>query len=346
MSAAGSTRILAARLRNQHLTRPASLSPAALIAWFGAVQAQEFGPARWGVGQRIRGFDDAAVARAFDAGDIVRTHIMRPTWHFVAPEDLRWMQALTAERVRASGGSVRRAHGLDARLLSRAHRVIGRTLEGGRFLTRQELREALARAGIDAAGQKLAYIVMDAELEALICSGPMRGKQFTYALADERLPRSASKDRDEALAELARRFFQSHGPATLRDFVWWSGLRMGDARRAVDVAHLERLPHAGIDYWHTADALSARPVPSAHLLPIYDEYVNAYRDRGLLFERTPPSADSLFLHYVIVDGHYAGTWKPGASPGTIELRALRRLSRVEQAAIEAARVRHTAFHHG
>lgn len=348
MSADGLSRILAARLRNQHLARPGRVSVTNLVAWFGAMQAQEFGPARWGLGLRARGLRDAAIVRAFDAGAIVRTHAMRPTWHFVAPADLRWLQALTGPRVRAASASVLRANGLDARLLTRTRRTIARALEGGRHLTRQELRAALARAGIDASSQRLAYIVMDAELEALICSGPVRGRRFTYALVDERVPPAAARDRDEALGELATRYFQSHGPATVRDFVWWSGLTVAEARRAIDIARLTGWHEDGADYWHTA----ARPgriataALSAHLLPIYDEYLNAYRDRDLLFTRTSPGPDALFLHYLIVGGRYAGTWKPGRAPGEVDIRPAARLSRAETAAVDEARARHAAFHAG
>lgn len=344
MSAAGFSRVLGARLRNQRLARPGALSAAEVVAWFGAVQAQEYGPARWGVGQRGRGLTDAAVARAFETGEILRTHAMRPTWHFVAPADIRWLQALTGPRVRAASASVLRANELDARVLSRSRAAIVRALEGGRHLTRQELRAALARARIIASTQRLAYIVMDAELEALICSGPMRGKQFTYALVDERAPRAAAKDRDEALGELARRYFQSHGPATVRDFVWWSGLTVREARLAVDIARLVKRADEGVDYWSPSGArLPAVASPSAQLLPIYDEYVNAYRDRGLLFTGTAPAA-ALFQHYLIVDGTYAGTWKPAAGGSSAIEASARRLSAAQKAALGEAARRYAAFH--
>ena len=337
--------VIARRLTAQRLARPAAQSPAEIVAWFGAVQAQEYGPARWGVGQRGKGLTDTDVARAFDAGEILRTHAMRPTWHFVAPADLRWLQALTGPRVRAASASVLRANGLDARVLSRTRAVIGRALEVGAFLTRQEIRAALARARIIASAQRLAYIVMDAELEALICSGPVRGKQFTYALVDERAPRAPAKDRDAALGELARRYFQSHGPATVRDFVWWSGLTVREARLGIDIARLIRRTEDGVDYWMTPGArAAAAPAASAHLLPIYDEYVNAYRDRGLLFTKTVP-ADALFLHYLIIDGRYAGTWKPAANgSGAVVTSAGTRLSTAQKAALDGAAARYQAFH--
>ena len=338
--------MLAARLRNQRLARPIASSATEVVAWFGAVQAQEYGPARWGVGQRVKGRTDADVARAFDAGDILRTHAMRPTWHFVAPADIRWLQALTGPRVRAASASVLRANELDARVLSRSRAVIARALEGGTFLTRQEIRAALARARIIASTQRLAYIVMDAELEALICSGPVRGKQFTYALVDERAPRAAAKDRDDALGELARRYFQSHGPATVRDFVWWSGLTVREARLSIEIARLVKRADDGVEYWNATGArASGVEAASAHLLPIYDEYVNAYRDRGLLFTASPP-ADVLFMHYLIVDGRYAGTWKSSADGSAITTSTGARLSAAQKAALDQAARRYAAFQAG
>lgn len=335
--------VLAARLANQHLARPlGAATPASIVAWFGAVQAQEYAPARWGIGQRARGLDDAAVARAFDAGEIVRTHAMRPTWHFVAPGDLRWIQMLTGPRVRAASASVLRANALDARVLARSRAAIARALEGGRFLTRQELAAALDRARIPARSQRLAYIVMDAELDALICSGPRRGKQFTYALVDERVPPAAPLDVDEALGRLATRYFQSHGPATLRDFVWWSGLRVGDARRSLEIARLRHVEIEGVEYIAVSEPRrSRRTASSAHLLPVYDEYVNAYRDRGAIMGGV--TGDALFLHYLIVDGRLAGTWAPD-DRGGVQVRPHARLAAVQQAAVDRAVSRYRAFH--
>lgn len=339
-----STPVIARRLAVQKLARQRRETPASIVSWFGAVQAQEYGPARWALGQRTTGLSDAAVARAFDAGEILRTHVMRATWHFVAPEDIRWLQALTGPRVRAASASVLGANALDARTLARSKDVIARALEGGNFLTRQELAAVLGRARIAASGQRLAYIVMDAELEAVICSGPRRGKQFTYALVDERAPRTPPRDRDDALAELARRFFQSHGPATLRDFVWWSSLRMNDARTAVAAAALSKLDAGGTTYWMMPGTASrARSGSSAHLLPIYDEYVNSYRDRAILFTTHVP-ASILFMHYLIVDGRYAGTWRPSPQdPGAVVIDPRVRLTSAQHDAIDKAAARYRRF---
>ena len=204
------------RLRQQQLARGDGTSPSDVVRWLGAVQAQDYAGARWALGLRVKGTTDEDVARAFDAGTILRTHMLRPTWHFVAPEDIRWVQALTAPRVHAANCSYYRKLELDDRLLARSRAVFERTLDGGAHRTRTELASALARAGIVADGHRLAYLVMHAALERVICSGPRRGKQFTYARLDERAPGARTLARDEALAALTRHYFSSHGriPAT------------------------------------------------------------------------------------------------------------------------------------
>ena len=203
------------------------------MSWLGAVQAQDYTGAAWGVALRARDLTAVAFEREFAAGRILRTHVMRQTWHFVAQADIRWLQALTGPRVRAASAYYAARLAIDARLMTRARTIVERALEGGQYLTRDELAERLLQDGrIEAAGQRLAYIVMALELDAVICSGPRRGKQFTYALVEERAPQARVLPRDEALAELARRYFQSHGPATVHDFGWWSGLPVKDARAA------------------------------------------------------------------------------------------------------------------
>ena len=189
------------------------------------------------------------VEQAFNDGQILRTHVLRPTWHFVAPEDIRWLLALSAPRIHAANAYYYRQAGLDAKTFAKSCAMIHRALEGGKTLTRAELAVHLKRAKVPADGLKLAYLMMHAELEGVICSGPRRGKQFTYALLDERVPATKPKTRDEALAELARRYFASHGPATVRDFAWWSGLTVKDAQQAIDSVRprLESSTIGGVD---------------------------------------------------------------------------------------------------
>ena len=169
-------------------------------------------PPPLGVGTPADGLTDAAVAQAFDTGSILRTHAMRPTWHFVAPADIRWLQTLTGPRVQTLNMYYARKNGLDGKTVARSRAVIERTLRDGQHRTRTEIAAALAKAGIPAAGQRLAYLMMSAELDQVICSGPRRGKQFTYALLDERAANARDLPRDEALGELTRRYFTWRRP--------------------------------------------------------------------------------------------------------------------------------------
>src|SRR5688572_27305208 len=223
--------VVQARLRAQRLSGTGLEKPEDVVRWMGAVQAQEYAETRWALGLRMREATAAMVERAFASGAILRTHVLRPTWHFVTPADIRWMLALTGPRITASMSSYNRRLELDAAAFRKSERAIAGALRGGNLLTRQELKTVLHRAGVRVDGlQRLSHLLIQAEIDAVICSGPRRDKQFTYALLDERVPPVPVLPRDLALAELARRYFTSHGPAQLHDFVWWSGLRVAEAR--------------------------------------------------------------------------------------------------------------------
>lgn len=337
--------LLAHRLRNQRLTRTALRTPAEVVSWLGAVQAQDFATAKWGLALRAAGLTDAAVERAFDAGAILRTHAMRPTWHFVAPGDIRWLQELTAARVHQVSASIYRKMELDAATLGRSRRVLERSLRDRSYKTRPELAALLAAAGIAAAGIRLAYLIMHAELERLICSGPRQGRQFTYALVEERAPAARTIDRDEALAELVGRFFASHGPATVRDFTWWSGLTVRDAKAGIDLASpaLESVAIDGLTYWHVPSRTAPPPAaPTAHLLPNYDEYLIAHKDRVATAgprqsTRPAPEIDE-WANFLVVDGRFAGTWRRTVEADGVVVRVapLNRLTRIGLRSVEAA----------
>ena len=275
------------------------------MAHLGAMQSQDYIGAVWAVGIRAPGLVETDVEASFTAGRILRTHVLRPTWHFVVPADIRWMLALTGPRVQTRMRPYDRPLELDDRLYTRARVLIERALEGGRHLTRLELSAALRRGRLEATGQRLAHLVMRAELEGSICSGPRRGRQFTYALLAERAPRARALPREEALATLARRYFASHGPATLRDFVWWSGLTVKDAALGVALGQVEVLASA---------PQPGRAAGADFLLPNYDEYLIAYRDRDAVLDagraRTFGSANSReYPHQVVLDGRVAGSWR-------------------------------------
>jgi hypothetical protein len=336
------------RLRNQRLAGRGLDDPAAIVAWLGAVQSQDYTGAKWGLAQRGHGITDRAIDEAFDAGRILRTHMMRPTWHFVSPDDIRWIQSLTAPRVHAANGSICRTLELDAKTLATSRRTIERALTKEEALTRAELQIALRRAGIEAEGHRLAYVVMDAELEQLICSGPRRSKQFTYALVDRRAPRARGLGRDEALLELTRRYFTSHGPATVRDFSWWSGLTMKQSREGVEAAASLLTSEIVADrtYWFVPPAGGrVDGALSAYLLPNYDECLIAYKDRGSVVERaTGPPIKDLFAHHLLIADRIVGSWRRiEKTAESIEVHVHRPLTSAESRAIAAAGRAYSAF---
>jgi hypothetical protein len=312
----------------------------------GAVQAQEYGPARWGLGLRLPPTaTDAAIERAVNQGRILRTHILRPTWHFVAQADIRWMLELTAPRVQRILASYDRQIGLDPTVMIRAAGVVEQALGDNGCLTRQELGPHLRRAGLPAGNRELAHIAMYAELEGLICSGPRRGKQSTYALLASRAPKAERLQRDEGLAELTTRYFQSHGPATVRDFVWWSGLTSADAKRGLEMIRARRREEDGLTYWTVGRNSRSAPPPasSLHLLPIYDEYLVAYRD--LQAVPRPAYLMGNFQHAVVIGGQVAGTWRTSASAKgvTVKVEPLRRLTPAERRGLAGAVARYRRF---
>jgi hypothetical protein len=305
--------LLRQRFHNQHLAGTKLERPEDVVRYLGAVQSQDYAGAKWSVGQRVKGATDAAVDQAFSSGRILRTHVLRPTWHFVAPDDIRWILSLTAPRVHALNAYQYRQLELSAALLARAHAVLTRALEGGNQLTRAELAAMLADAGIVAEGLRLAYVMMHAELEGLVCSGALRGKQHTYALLDDRAPWARRLERPEALAELAKRFFTSHGPATLRHFVWWSGLTVADARTGLAaIQHeLEHEVRDGRTTWHGVARSGARAQKrAAFLIPEYDEALTGYRDLAVPdMRRVKRAWKDAFFRPIVIDGQRAGTWK-------------------------------------
>ncbi len=336
------------RLHNQRITRPGRGGPARMVAWLGAVQAQEYGPAKWSLGLRLPGVTDAALDRAVNRGQILQTHVLRPTWHFVTPADIRWMLELTAPQVHRTMSAYDRQLGLDAAVLTRATGIIERALGAERYLTRLELGARLERAGLPGKSTHLAHIAMHAELEGVMCSGPRRGKQFTYALLADRASGARRLSREEALSELARRFFRSHGPATIRDFAWWSGLRTADAKRGLEINRAKPRVVNGVTYWTIgrSPARHSKPGTTVHLLPGYDEYLVAYRDRHVVPHSLYANPSfRLAAGALVIGGQVAGAWRtiPGATRLVLEVQSARRLSAGERRALTQATARYGRF---
>jgi hypothetical protein len=307
--------LLGQRLHNQLLSQTKFTQPSQVVAWLGAVQSQDYAGARWAVAQRTKGLTDAAIEQAFAEGEILRTHVLRPTWHFVTPLDIRWMLGLTAPRVRAAMEYMNRQLGLDKAIFKKSNTVLTTVLRGNKQLTRPELGQILLKSGVPTDGLRLGHLMARAELDEIICSGARRGKQHTYALLEERAPQSKTLEREEALAELTKRYFTSHGPATLADFVWWSGLTISDARKGIESvkSQFDQEVIGNQTYWFMASRLTMKSSPTVNLLPDYDEYTVGYTDRTAIFDvshtnKLDARRSILAQYAIMIDGQAAGTW--------------------------------------
>jgi hypothetical protein len=342
------------RMHGQHLWGPPLESLEDVVRWLGALQAQEFAVAKWSVAQRAAGVDAAAMDEAFAEGAFLRTHLLRPTWHFVLPADIRWILQLTAPRVHALNAYGYRQLELDGPVLARSTGLIARALEGETHLTRRELAAMLEGSGIVAGGPRLAHVLMYAELEGVICSGPPRGKQQTYALLDERAPDAITLDRDEALAELTRRYFTARGPATLRDYLRWSSLTAADGKAGLDMVGslLQQEVVGGRTYWFAASSPRPRALRAnrVDLVQGYDEIVMSYGEtKDVLFAwmagKVTPSDRPVFLHAILLDGHLIGHWRPVGKGKQVVVDTLfyRPLDEDEERALDEALERYGQF---
>ena len=331
--------VLRLRLANQKLSAPHFKQPAEVVRWLGAVQAQDFNAAKWALGLRMSEATNAVVEAAFNKGEILRTHLLRPTWHFVTPQDIRWLLELTAPRVNLKCAPNYRKYELDDATFKRANKALTKALQGGKHLTRATLKTVLNKSGVVVDDPvRLVHVLLRAELDGVVCSGPRSGKQFTYALLEERVTPTKPLTRDEALAKLTQRYFNSHGPATVPDFVWWSGLTAADAKRGIDLADLREDIVAGKTYWTGRSATTSPSEHSAHLLPAFDEYNVAYKDRELVLDGNKDiSTWDLLGPIIIVNGKIAGTWK-----GTT-LNILNGANKADKTAIAKAAERYTKF---
>ncbi|MDR7160323.1 winged helix DNA-binding domain-containing protein [Arthrobacter sp. BE255] len=330
------------RLQSQMLRGPAAPSPEAALRNLLAVQAQEFPYARWSLAQRTGVNATAAdIEEAVSDGRILRTHILRPTWHFVHRDDLRWLLALSAPRLHQGNAGMYRRTGIDAAAAVRSQEVLAGAVAGGNHLTREQLAARLQDAGFAGKGLELAYLIMHAEISGVLVSGwPVRSSggalKQTYALFDERVPAGPGvpPTRPEALAELARRYFTSRGPATVKDCADWSGLTMADVREGLHVAigeHPEVLGTAVIDgvvFYYGAVPDTGVPGtggpdsgPRIDLIQCYDEYVMGYSASRHYLGGSAPAfpVDGSLLHVVLLDGRMVGSWRHTLLPGRCEL---------------------------
>ncbi len=346
-------KIAGQRLINQRIAGTPFESPADVVGWLGAVQAQDFLGALWAVGLRMRNAVEDEVEKALVNRTLVRTWPMRGTLHFVAAADVRWMLELMTPRVvAASTRRLQQEFELDNAALARSRDVFVKELQGGRQLSRKAMYEALEAAGISAAGQRGLHILWRLAQEGLLCFGAREGKQQTFVLLDEWIPDARRLDREEALAELARRYFISHGPATVQDFTWWSGLAATDAMAGLESVKSDLVYEVidGQTYWFSSSMRTAGDAsPAAYLLPAYDEYTVAYKDRSAVLDpkdaRRANSGSGIFHPIMVLDGKVVGTWKRALQrrSAAITLLPFTALKKTENKAFVAAARQYGAF---
>jgi hypothetical protein len=315
------------RLDAQGISQPNASTPLEVVTRLGAVQAQDYHGALWAIGLRIAGATRADVERAVAERSIVRTWPMRGTLHFVPAADARWMLELLAPRTIANAAVRHRQLELDDAAFRRSRRILERALTREPVLTRVALFAELERGGVVTGSQRGIHILQRLAMERLLCFGPHAGKQPTFALFDQWISGSRALDRDEALRTIAERYFRGHGPATLRDFAWWTGLRMADARTALHLAQpsLVRLVANAGELWMSAEEQhDSQNWPRAHLLPPYDEYMVGFTDRSAALEpryagHMVPGGNGVFFAILVLDGQVVGTWRRAARAKVVEI---------------------------
>jgi hypothetical protein len=338
------------RLYNQHISHQRFKKPEEIVEWMGAIQAQDYAGAKWAVGLRLQKSSDAAMEKAMADGSIIRTHVLRPTWHFVAPADARWMIELTAPRINSLSASGYRRMELDSAVIKRSNDAVAKAVQGGKQLTRSEVMTALNNAGIKTNDLRFIHLLMRAEIDQVICSGGRQEKQFTYALFDDRVPMGSPFVKEEALAELARRYFISHGPATLQDFTWWSGLAPSDTKTSLEIIKPE-LTGSLVDgawFWMGPDQPDlAAGAAAAYLLPAFDEFAVAYKDRTAAVnpKYLKQARNVIFDPSIVVNNQVVGTWKRAIKKNGVDinLNPFGKLNKVQEKSLENAVKRYLKF---
>ena len=332
------------RLAASGLTGRLRASPEQVVDHLLAVQSQDVQPSSWSVAQRTEGGTDALVTQARDDGRLLRTHVLRTTWHDVRPADLRWLLALTAPRVRQQAAGARRQLGLDDEVLATARRAVEPAVTG-RALTRPQVAQVLAGAGLALDARGLGYVLMLLELDAVVCSGARDRHLHTYVLLDERVPPAPAPD--DPTTELVRRFLRGHGPATVQDLAWWSSLRVSDLRRALTALgdEVRRDEVDGLQLWSPADVPPPPPAPGLQLVQAYDEHLVAFTQSKHLTDpgRVVGRRERPYMGVVLVDGVVAGSWGRTATASGVTVRVTPRGAPLDGAGLQAAAEAYGAF---
>ena len=346
-------RIARYRLANHGIANPTFAQPGDVVTWLGALQAQDYSGALWAIGLRMTGATERSIEQAIAERAIVRTWPMRGTLHFVAAQDVRWLLALLTPRVIAHSAGRYRQLDLDEATFAHSKEVFAKALQGGKQLTRDEMLQELEQAGISTVGQRGYHLLGRSAQDGLICFGTRRGKQQTFTLLDEWVPLTRSLTRDEALAELTKRYFTGHGPATVQDLMRWAGLTAAEAKTGLAAAGRVRVQKTVADRAYRM----ARDLPelntgttATYLLPGFDEYLLGYSDRNAVLDpahaqRICPGGNGMFSPTIVIDGVVTGTWKRTFKGGAviIETTPFRPLIPAENEALSAAADRYGEF---
>ena len=296
-----------------------------MVSWFGAVQGQEYAQTKWGLGLRLPHLTDTDIEKELNEGKILRTHLLRPTWHFVSSDDIQWLLMLTAPRVNAANTYMYRKLELNDMIFNKCNDILTKLLQGNKRFTRIEINEEFRKNKINAQGHRLSYIMMRSELDGIICSGPRQGNQFTYAFLADRIKIENRFSKEEALAELTTRYFKSRGPATIKDFSTWSGLTLKECKNGLKAveSNFEREVIDDNEYYFSNDISSNKnSYHDIYLLPIYDEFIMGYKDRSTILEYKNSLKNIPLFHYdcmIVFDGQIIGTWKRTLTKKTIDI---------------------------
>jgi len=308
--------IAAIRLISQQIEGTAFKTAKDIVHWMGAMQAQDYNMAKWAIGLRLPGLTDKLLEGAIDKGEIIRTHLLRPTWHFVSAEAIYWMLELTAPQIKTAQKTRLKQLEITDEIINKSHGLLEKALEGGQHLTREELRTKFEKAKIATGENRLSHLLLRAELDGIVCSGAIKDKKQTYALLAERVPKAKALHKEEALAKLAQGYFLSHCPATLQDFIWWSGLSSTSARHALEMVkpNFNAATIGTQTYWLSPSFSEVNiNSKSLYLLPAFDEFIISYRDRSasLPFEnhKKTISNNGIFRPAIVLNGQVVGIWK-------------------------------------
>ena len=306
------------RLHQLQISSVPFTTPAQVVASLGAVQAQDYAGFKWSVGLRLPSATDSDIEAALADRSIVRTWALRNTLHTLAAEDVHWVLTLLSERLIGQHAFYYKQQELDLKTIRKSQQILQRTLENGQQLTRKEIAVALEKKGIALGDMRLTFILLRAALDKVICLGARREKEFTYTLLDEWI--TAPKeimDHEEALAKLATIYFTGHGPATIKDFAWWTGITATEAKKGLEMiqVQLTSTNTDGQTYWMAPGITPDKnKVKGVFLLPGFDEYLLGYTDRSAamedeIFRKVVYTKNGLFNPTIVVNGRIEGLWK-------------------------------------